>query len=105
MKTEILPNKMPDGYGPTGLPIDKDAPPSRCGARIGMNLTVMIDEPINQNSTYQYVIIWNTQTGERTKLFLGSLAQFSMSSGPFVVINDPDIKHKHDLSGQWPRSN
>lgn len=70
MKTEQLTNKLPDGYGPSGLPIDKSAPPSRSGVRIGMNLTLMVDAQVNQNTLYPYVIIWNTQTGEQIKVIL-----------------------------------
>lgn len=70
MKTEILPNKMPDGFGPSGLPIDKSANLERNGVRIGMNLTVMVDSPIAQNIAYPHVIIWNTLTGERIKVTL-----------------------------------
>lgn len=70
MRTEQLPNKKPEGYGPTGIPIDKDAPSRRSGVRLGANLTIMVDSVVDMNQPYAYVILWNTQTGERSKVYL-----------------------------------
>lgn len=74
MRIENLDSKTPEGFNAYGLPVDKSAPPERVGARIGLNLTIMVDSPINQNSAYPSVIIWNTETGERIRVFLDSLA-------------------------------
>lgn len=72
MKVENLPPKKPDGFGPSGVPIDRSAPDSRERLRQGIRILnsewcVMFDI-LSDTMIDNMLIVWNLRTGERIKI-------------------------------------